>query len=162
MKGYEELRTMPAPDLWKEISRRLDDPAAAGRYLRDGTSRAVADGSAPPVALSPRRRRRGGEPGGPAWPRWAVPLAAAAAVLAVAGSLALVGQSHGGQKTGPGRPAAFPGGGRILLAGDYGLKWLYPDGRTSEIAAGFTGARLAARETRLLAWRPTQNPRVRP
>lgn len=166
MKGYEELRTMPAPDLWKEISRRLDDPAAAGRYLRDGTSRAAparaaADGGAPPVARPPGRRRPGGVPGGRAWPRWAAP-AAAAAVLAVAGSLVIAGQSHGRQETGHGRPVTFPGGGRILLAGGYGLKWLYPDGRTSEIAPGFTGARLAAGGTRLLAWRPTQNPKARP
>ncbi len=166
MKGYEELRTMPAPDLWTEISRRLDDPAAAGRYLRAGTSwaaaRAVADGSAPPVALSPGRRRRGGVPGGPAWPRRAVPFAAAAAVLVVAGSLALAGRSHGRQETGHGRPVTFPGGGRILLAGGYGLKWLYPDGRTREIAPGFTGARLAAGGAKILAWRPTQNPKARP
>jgi len=161
---------MPAPDLWEKISRRLDDPAAAERHLRDGMSsaaapaaaRAVADGGAPPVALLPRRRRRSGVPGGPAWPRWVAPFAAAAAVLAVAGSLVLVGRSHGRQETGHGRPVAFPGGGRILVAGDDGLKWLYPNGRTSEIAPGFIGASLAADGTRLLAWRPTQNPQAPP
>jgi hypothetical protein len=165
MKGYEELRTVPAPDLWNEISRRLDDPAAEERYLHHGTSwaaRAAGGGSAPRTAHSPGARRRGCGPGWPAWPRWAAPLAAAAAVLAVAGSLAVVGQSHRRQETGPGRPVTFPGGGRILLAGDYGLEWFYPGGRTSEIAPGYIGARLAVGGTKILAWRPTRNPKARP
>src|SRR5215467_11050591 len=101
-----------------------------------------------------------GVPASSAWPRWAAPFAAAAAVLAVVGSLAVVGQSDNRPRVA--RAAAFPGGGRILVADSYGLKWFNSDGRTTAVASGFTGAQLAAGGTKLLAWRPTQNPRAVP
>jgi hypothetical protein len=158
VKPFEDLRTMPVPDLWQQICGRLDE--RAGEQAR---SAGAPDAAAPARANradanAPSPQARGaGVPANPAW-RWAAPLAAAAAVLAVAGSLAVVGQLHGRPKAAP--AAAFPGGGRILVADRYGLKWLYPNGRTTAVARGFTGARLAAGGTKLLAWRPTQNPRA--
>jgi hypothetical protein len=164
VRGYDELRTMPMPDLWQKICRRLDQSPAAARQLEDGASaaamRAAADDSAPRAAL-PRTDRRGA-PEGSVRPRWAAMLAAAVAVLAVAAGLAIAGRLHARPERGPGRVVLFPGGGRLLFADAHGLKWLYPDGKTVGFAPGFIGASMTAGGTKLLAWRPTQNPRARP
>jgi hypothetical protein len=91
------------------------------------------------------------------------PIAAAAAVLAVVvGLLAIAGLLPGRPTVSHAHTAVFPGGGRILVADGHGLKWLYPDGKTTRIAPGFIGATLIAGGTKLLAWRPTRDTKAAP
>ncbi len=122
----------------------------------------VADDSAPPLVLSPSKRHRLSAPGWQRWRRRLIPAAAAASVLAIiATSLAIAGGGGGHRTTGHAGTASFPSG-RILFADSWGLRWLYPDGKTTYIAHGFIGASMVAGGTKLLAWRPTQNPHARP
>ena len=53
----------------------------------------------------------------------------------------------------PKAPPLFPGGGRLLLADGFALRWLYPDGRVLRISGDFSGASESA--GKLLAWRFT-------
>lgn len=126
----------------------------------------VADGSAPPLALPPSTDHARLAPGWSRWrrwQRWAAPAAAALAVLAIVAALVAIGLSANGRHAVRRSTPLFAGGGRILLyVPGQGLEWAYPDGRTTEIARGFIGAGLVIGNTRLLAWRPTQNPRVKP
>jgi len=131
-------------------------------------TRAAADtvpaGLVPPLELPPApgsrfvpgRQRQG--------VRWLAPAAAAVGVVAVfVGALALAGHTAGptSRRHGTG-VEKFPGGGRILLSDDAGSQWLYADGKTATVGAGFTGASLADGSRKLLAWRPTQNPEAQP
>jgi len=80
----------------------------------------------------------------------AVVLAVLIAIAPLASALRGRGTSHPER-----RPALglhlFPGGGRLLLAAAGSLRWLYPDGRSERIAAGFTGATVDGKT--LLAWK---------
>ena len=81
---------------------------------------------------------------------------AAASVAFVAAAAVAVVLGAPGIEPGGSEPAAkqavpvFPGGGRLLFADQHGLKWLYPDGKTVRISAGFHGAEVAA--GKLVAW----------
>jgi hypothetical protein len=134
------------------------------RAATRAAARTVAADSAPPLRLPARPMHHRVPPRWHGWRRWLAPAAAAASVIAVvAGLVAIGGRTHGPRVPGHAGAVAFPGGGRILFAdAAQGLKWLYPNGKTTEIAAGFIGASLAEAGTRLLAWRPTQNPRAVP
>jgi len=112
-----------------------------------------------PAPDQPGDRRRPAQP----WKRWAAPAAAALAIVAVAAALAVATGLHGHHGVRRGGPQPFAGGGRILMyVPGYGLEWVYSDGRIRQIARGFIGARLVMGGTRLLAWRPTQNPLAEP
>jgi len=122
----------------------------------------VTDDSAPPLVLSPSKRHRLSAPGWQRWRRRLIPAAAAASVLAIiATSLAIAGGAGSDRTSGHAGAVWFPSG-RLLFADAWGLKWLYPDGKTTGIAHGFIGANMVAGGTKLLAWRPTQNPKARP
>jgi len=144
----------PAPD-W--VLRQLGEPGM--RQRPGGPLRArILAGTRQDAGW-----RGAGWPGWPRWRRWAGPAAAALAVAAVAAALAVTAGTHGHPGVSRGTPQALPGGGRILLyVPGTGLEWVYRCGKTVPIARGFTGAQLVIGASRLLAWRPTQNPRAKP
>jgi hypothetical protein len=121
--------------------------------LRQAMSAAVADAQ-PPQAVMELVRRRNRRRNARLAVAGAVAIAVAVAVAPVVNAL----------RSGGGRPAhgrtsgapLFPGGGRILLRANGDLKWLYPDGRTVQIASGFAGARPDGSE--LLAWKHASPP----
>jgi len=81
----------------------------------------------------------------------ALTLAAAITVTAVTGA---VGRQPSPVREHRAAGPLFPGGGRILFATAAGaLEWLYPDGRTAQVASGFAGAAPAGPV--LLAWKQT-------
>jgi hypothetical protein len=148
-------RHAPAPD---QMLRVLGESSTRRRAGRPGGRTRMLSGTRPELSWRGR-----GWPGGPRWLRWAGPAAAALAVLAVAAALTLTAGTRGHHGVPRSRPQALPGGGRILLyAPGYGLEWVYRGSRTVPIARGFIGAQLVLGGRRLLAWRPTQNPRATP
>jgi hypothetical protein len=121
------------------------------RQLRETMSAMVADAEPPPAVMEQVRRRHR---------RRNARLAATAAVIiaiAVAPVINLLragaGQPGNGHASGR---LLFPGGGRMLLEAHGDLKWLYPDGRTVQIASGFAGAMPAG--GKLLAWKHANPP----
>lgn len=123
--------------------------------LRDAIAASV-DGAEPSFDLMTAVRRRHRQ----RLRRLAAAGAAAVMVVTATGLLA-ARQAHPGHQvpgaatTKPGEPnrpaPAFPGGGRLLLAGGGVLRWLYPDDRTIRIPGRFDGARVSAGQ--LLAWK---------
>jgi len=121
--------------------------------LREAMSAAVADAQPPSAVMElvlRRHRRRNARVGGAS----AVALAVLVAVVPVASAL----RGGGGQPAHRRASAAllFPGGGRILLHRRGILEWLYPDGRTVQVASGFAGATLDG--GKLLAWKNVNPP----
>jgi hypothetical protein len=96
-------------------------------------------------------------------PRLAKAAIVASALLLAGGAFAIVVTAFLGAGN-PGRRSTqvFPGGSRILFADARGLKWMYPDEETIEIAPSFIGANLVAGGNELLAARPTENPEASP
>lgn len=123
------------------------------RQLREAMSAMVADAEPPPGVMERARRRHRRNN---AW------LASAGVVIVAA--MVAVAPVVSALRTGEGRAGhghtsgglLFPGGGRMLLIADGDLKWLYPDGRTMQIASGFAGA--IPDGGKLLAWKHA-NPR---
>ncbi len=132
------------------------------RAATRAAAQTVAPDSAPPLRLPPWPVHRRVSRRWHGWRRWLAPAAAAASVAVVVGSLAIAGRTHGRHVPGQSGAVVFQGGGRILFADSQGLMWLYPNGKRTMIASGFIGASLAEGGTRLLGWRPTQNPRAVP
>jgi hypothetical protein len=129
--------------------------------LRDAIAASV-DGAAPSfdVMTAVRRRHR--------QRMRRLTLAAPAAVMAVAAATLVVAMSARHGPPGHHAPAAvastgghdrntrvFPGGGRLLLANDRSLSWLYPDGMSARIPGQFDGAQVSSGH--LLAWRYTNS-----
>jgi hypothetical protein len=117
--------------------------------LRDAIDASLADAGPKFDVMAAVRNRH----------RWRLIRAMATSVVIVALAVA-AGVLIGVPRIGPGSAPAtgqglpvFPGGGRLLFADSHGLKWLYPDGKTVRIAAGFSGAEVAA--GRLVAWDKT-------
>jgi len=118
------------------------------RQLRDAMSAMVADAEPPPAVMERVRRRHRRHN---AWLASAgvVVVAAVVAVAPVVSALR-TGEGRAGHGHASGR-LLFPGGGRMLLIAHGDLKWLYPDGRTMQIASGFAGA--TPEGGKLLAWK---------
>ena len=112
------------------------------RQLREAMSAAVADAQPPSAVMELVRRRH----------RRRNARMAAASALALVVVIAAVPVAS--TLLGGGRPAhrstsaapLFAGGGRILLDRRGVLEWLYPDGRTVQVASGFAGATLDGRK----------------
>lgn len=130
------------------------------RAATQALAASVADDSAPPLVLPSSKRSH---LSGRSWQRYRralAPVAAAASVLAIVASLLALG--HGSHRTTQRATSPSTASGRILFADAWGLKWLYIAGKASRVAHGFIGANIVAGGTKLLAWRPTQNPQARP
>ena len=123
------------------------------RQLREAMSAAVADAQ-PPSAMMELVRRRHRRHMRRVAAASAVALAVVVAVVPVVSAL----RGGGGQPAHRRASAAplFPGGGRILLDRRGVLEWLYPDGRTVQVASGFAGATLDG--GKLLAWKNVNPP----
>jgi hypothetical protein len=124
------------------------------RAATRAAARTVYADSAPPLRLPARPMHNRVPPRWHGWRRWLAPAAAAASVIAVvAGLVAIGGRTHGRHVPGHAGAAAFPGGGRILFAdAAQGLKWLYPNGKTTEVVGrGFAGGQVNSAGTALLA-----------
>jgi hypothetical protein len=123
------------------------------RQLREVMSAMVADAEPPPDVMERVRRRHRRHN---AWLSSAG-VVIVAAMVAVAPVVSALQTGEG--RTGHGHPSGrllFPGGGRMLLLAQGDLKWLYPDGRTVQIASGFAGARPEG--GKLLAWKHANPP----
>jgi hypothetical protein len=123
------------------------------RQLREAMSAMVADAEPPPAVMERVRRRHRRHN---AWLASAgvVVVAAMVAVAPVVSALRTgEGQAGHGHTSGG---LLFPGGGRMLVIADGDLKWLYPDGRTMQIASGFAGA--TPEGGKLLAWKHANPP----
>jgi hypothetical protein len=83
-----------------------------------------------------------------------VVIVAAIVALAPVVSTLRAGEGRSGHDTSGG--LLFPGGGRMLLIAHGDLKWLYPDGRTVQIASGFAGAMPDG--GKLLVWKHANPP----
>lgn len=121
--------------------------------LREAMSAMVADAEPPPAVMERVRRLHR---------RHNARLAAAgvvivAAIVAVAPVVSALrtGERQVGHGHASGR-LLFPGGGRMLVIAHGDLKWLYPDGRTMQIASGFAGA--TPERGKLLAWKHANPP----
>jgi len=122
------------------------------RQLREAMSAMVADAEPPPAVME-RVRRRHRRRNARLAAAGAVTIAMMVAVAPVVSSLrAGAGPAHGHSS---GR-LLFPGGGRMLLIAHGDLQWLYPGGRTVQIASGFAGAIPAG--GKLLAWKHANPP----
>src|SRR6266702_3368202 len=113
----------------------------------------VADAEPPPAVMERVRRRHRRHN---AWLASAgvVVVAAVVAVAPVVSALR-TGEGRAGHGHASGR-LLFPGGGRMLLIAHGDLRWLYPDGRTMQIASGFAGA--TPEGGKLLAWKHANPP----
>ncbi len=124
-----KLRSLPSPDLWPEIERRLERHGSVGR---------------------PSRRN--------GLARLAVVAFALAVAAAGVGAVFVAFAGHGRAPEVQATNEVFPGGGRILFAENGGgIAWAYPDGTVRKIADGFYEARLfpgfPGGGGQLLAWK---------
>ena len=119
------LRRIPAPDLWPEVVRRLDDRATR------------------PSPRSPRPARIGLVVGALTIAAVGIALAAESFLGETRHKAAITPSPSGlGTPTTPSTGTGFPGVGRILFEHNGSIGWLYPDGRVQPIAHGFLGAEL--------------------